>query len=76
MEKPKLQNLTQCSLFGTLGMGAGPLNWENQHVKYGNWEKLKCVQGLEITQTMSQDITKLNLLSCLGSLTSETPRKL
>ena len=30
-------------LFGILGMGAGPLNSENQHVKYGNWEKLKCV---------------------------------
>ena len=33
----------QCSFSVFWEWGRGPLNWENQHVKYGNWEKLKCV---------------------------------
>ena len=36
-------NLYSVFLFGILGMGTGHSELGTQHVKYGNWEKLKCV---------------------------------
>ena len=63
-------------LFGTLGMGAGPSELGKSAREIWKLGKVEMCLNLKSTQTMSQDITKLNHLSYLCSLASETPRKL